>query len=149
MKITYIILCLTFTVLLSLTASAQNDALKNYDSETIYMQNRGFVKNGKLTKYGLFFKNLKNELKDSPEAMVEYDTFKKRRKTAFGLYAGGIVLLLAGAASADDNETVSLTSLAAGLGLCIASAINSINSANNIHKAVWLHNRSAIKTNIE
>jgi len=147
MKFHFPLVLLTTFLIFNFNALAQQSILDQYDSETIYMQNNGFIKNGQLTKYGFFYKNLKKELAKSPNTKIELDNFKRKQKTAIGLYAGGAAIVLLGASQVNESETTSLIALTAGLGLCVASLINFIDGTNSMQKAVWLHNRNILSKN--
>lgn len=146
MKIKLLFITLSIFYLSNLNCLGQ-DILDTYDTETIYMQKNGFIKNGKLTKYGFFYKNLKRELAKSPNTIVELDDFNRKQKTALGLYAAGAGIVLFGASQVNENETASLIALAAGVSLCVVSLINYADGTNSMHKAVWLHNRNILSKN--
>lgn len=147
MSKTFGICIVSILIFFNFKSYAQQELLDKYDQETIYLQNNGFIKNGQLTKYGFFYKNLKKELVKSPTTIVELDNFKRKQKTALGLYAAGAGIVLFGASQVNENETTSLIALAAGLGLCVASLINYVDGTNSMHKAVWQHNRKILSGN--
>jgi len=71
------IMVCTFFLLNAVNAQYQVD--RNYSAKTIYLKGNKYIKDGLEYKNGFFFQNLKKEMEVSPQAVVEYSRFEKKR----------------------------------------------------------------------
>lgn len=156
MKPFFFFMLINATVFFSLTVSAQtatDASLKSiYEKETIYLYGGAgvYVKNGQHKKTGLWGKQLSSEFVNcSPEAKEEMGMFVKRQKRAMlcALSAmallGGTLTVLAIAPAAAITPVVA-TGLGGALTLDVLAIPGSIKAQQNLHKAVWLHNRDVL-----
>lgn len=79
---------LLFGLALAFPSNAQTDSI---DLKLGY-----FVKNGEINRFGFLYKNLKSELKVSPNAMIEYEKFEKNGRRFLILYGAATVLTVTG-----------------------------------------------------
>lgn len=111
---------------------------EKYQTESIYLQNFKYIKNGTETRITAWNKDLKKEMEVSPDAVMEYDKFLKKRKTAFLLATAGLVSAITGLYV--DNEALQYGLVLGGLGLAIVSVPISGKANKSLDKAIWLRN---------
>lgn len=66
-----------------------------YETETLYLTNRGYIKNGKKYILGPFSKNAASEFRNTPTAWGLYQQYRKNNLTGLALYSAGIASIFA------------------------------------------------------
>jgi hypothetical protein len=138
----------SFLFLLAVVActlvSAQSVSEK-YEMETIYLSTGKYIKNGEKYPLGLFSQHLKKEMKVSPEAVIEFRRYEKKRNWGMVFIAAGAGSYLTGLALDSASDEVRGGLLIGGLGLTLTSVPFGIQSMNSYHKAIWLRNGAVLK----
>lgn len=139
-------LFILFNLLFLLSCSqlrAQNQdsvAIKKYYEENaiLWLGKAKYFKN--YQPYPL--KNLKNEIKFSPDAKYEFTQYRRNRKILIGSLIATEVLAISSILATDTRAKVGL--LAGSLiGLSIAIPASS-KSMSHLSKSIWLHNRDIL-----
>lgn len=131
------LLTLLFIITFFSTAQAQIDN-KKYKTESIYFKGFKYVKNGVEYPVGFFGKNLKKEMEVSPNAVIEYKRYEKKRNTALVIYSIGLATVISGLVVDDNNLRNGL--LIGGAGVTIVSFVISDKADESFEKAVWIRN---------
>jgi hypothetical protein len=128
------------------TGAYSMDELQSlYDSTIILQQSGGFELNGEMIRYGLFRKNLKNELKRSESGWESFRLYRKRILIGTALTIGSVpVLLIISAATLNP----SIGAMAA-LPPYLAGFVIIGTSTNFYQRSIWLYNRDAISGNLK
>lgn len=114
-----------------------------YESETIYLQNSTYVKGGVKYPLGFFHSRLKKEMQISPDAMLEFRKYERKRNAFIGTYAIGSALLISNLFVKNANTQRVL--LGASLGVMVISIPFSIQSGNHLNRAVWIRNGDVLE----
>jgi hypothetical protein len=141
-----------FIVMLSQNASAQSiDSLKaRYNNETLHFF-KGYIAKGE-DGTRVRFRQLKNEFTLSPEGFKQYESYRKKRTTAFILVSTGFASALAGAIILDNgnkNRDIGAQKLgrgfiAAGYSIEFVSLLYALSGQKKLHRAIWLRNRDVV-----
>ncbi len=130
-------------LLLSVPLKAQTtDSLaikKYYEENTILWLGSGKYFKG-LKSFPL--RNLKNEIRYSPDAKYEFDQYRNSRKIYTGILIAGDALLISSLFVKDRDTKFGLL-----LGSVITFSIGipvSISSTRNLHRFIWLQNRDVL-----
>ena len=123
------------------TLNAQQD--DTYNTETIYLTFSGFVKNNKPVGMGISGKELKKELMVSPDALIMFKKYQRKRNWTFVF--SGLQLATEITALTTKNKSLKTGLLIGGGALSAFTIPLYIGSMNNINKAVWLRNRDVLK----
>jgi len=130
---------LFFISLTSLHAQITNE---KYQTESIYLKGKKYVKNGveyPITSWG---GALKKEMEVSPDAVMEYDKFQRKHKTAFILGTlGGVAII---SAFFVNNDGIQNGLFLGGAGLLIASIPINAKAYNVLQKSIWLRNGAGL-----
>ena len=144
MKNVKLLLCalVVCTFFLLNTTQAQDQVNRDYSSKTIYLKGNKYVKDGLEYPNGFFFKNLKEEMKISPNAVIEYQKFEDKRNTSLLLSGAAVAGILVAPFVKDENIRNGM--FLGSLGLSIISIPISFKSANHFHKSIWIRNGDAL-----
>ena len=139
MKINYLLFLMT-TIIFLISFSPANAQIENekYQSESIYFKGPKYVKNGIEYRIGFLGKNLKKEMEVSPNAVIEYNIFEKKRNTAAILSSIGLASLVS--AIFVDDKDIQTGLIIGGVGLTIVSFPFATKASNSFQKAVWIRN---------
>ncbi len=130
-----------FSLLMKAQTSIFTDSLaKNYDKNTILLQNGFFEKNGEKINYGIFKYNLKKEMNKFIMSGREFKRYENKKWLSWGSSVVGFGLLLT---SVKDRK-INWTQYAIGTGLIVLSFPISNQSGNHYNRAIWFYNREAI-----
>ena len=139
----YSILLLIICFSLSIKAQSHifTDSLaKNYDKNTILLQNGFFEKNGERFNYGFFKNNLKKEMNHFIMSGREFKRYESKKWLSLGSSITGLAVLVT---SVKDRK-VNWTQYAIGTGLIVLAFPISNQSGNHYNRAIWFYNREAI-----
>jgi hypothetical protein len=114
-----------------------------YQNETIYLQNSTYIKGGIKYPLGFFHSRLKKEMQISPDAMLEFRKYERKRNAFIATYAVGSALLISNVFVKSANTQRVL--LGAGIGVMVISLPFSIQSGNHLQKAVWIRNGDVLE----
>ena len=133
-----------FTLLFFFTFSSVNAqfANKDYQMESIYLKGGKYIKNGIEYPQGFLSRNLKQEMKISPNALMEYKKFERNRN--IGLVISSIGIAVLSTSIYYRQRDISVTPYIA-VGLSLASIPFSVVSINHLHKAIWIRNGDVLK----
>lgn len=110
----------------------------DYASNSIYFKGTNYVKNGETYSAGLFQGKLAKEMEVSPDAVIEFNQFKRNRNASLILSTLAVgAALLAPRVNNADAQTVMVLGGAAAV---IASIPLAFKAQNKLQKAVWLRN---------
>lgn len=116
-----------------------------YDSTIILQLSGGFELNGEKFRYGIFRKNLKNELKRSTSAWESYKLYRKRSLLGTSLVLAAVPIFGIITASTLNPGLAAAAALPAYTGGTVL-----IGTATNYYqRSVWLYNRDAISGNLK
>jgi hypothetical protein len=119
---------------------AQNNSdslIQEYNHNTIFLKSKGFEKDGKTIRYGLFKKNLKKELVISPVALQEFKNSRTSFWVAIGFNVASTAITMAGIQRIGFNKETTYS----GLVFNLVSIPFQIKAQNKLSRAVWLYNR--------
>lgn len=88
---------------------------------------------------GFFNKHLKEEMKVSPEALIEFEKYQNNSKTFLILYIVGIGSVV-GAVLSEDNPILRTGLGLAGIGFISVSVSFGRKSSNSFQIAIWIRN---------
>lgn len=130
-----------------------NDLKKRY-SKTLYLQRVPFkgyyLERGDGAQFKISGLILRSGLYDSlvrmsPDALVEYNIYKKKMYTGFFLLLSSIATYSLGIYGiVERNESLFAIGLSSTILLEITGAFKMSSSLNNWYKSVWLYNRDAM-----
>ena len=130
-----------FSLPMKAQTSIFTDSLaKNYDKNTILLQNGFFEKNGEKINNGVFKYNLKREMNKYIMSGREFKRYENKKWLSWGSSVVGFGLLLT---SVKDRK-INWTQYAIGTGLIVLSFPISNQSGNHYNRAIWFYNREAI-----
>jgi len=133
------------TLFLCNAANAQYQVDRNYAAKTIYLKGNKFIKDGIEYPNGFLFQNLKNEMKISPYAVIEYKQYERKRNTGILLAITGTVCAVYALQNyANGNEKKGNRLLIGSLGANLISIPFTIKASNHFHKAIWIRNGDAL-----
>ena len=115
-----------------------------YDTSTIYLQSWTYVKNGQQLPYGFMRNKLGGELQVSPDAVVEFDRYRKKYMIGYTLVLAGTGMLLGSIFSENSSAQIGL-GVGAAVGILTGTAVRS-RASDHLQKSVWLYNRDAVLT---
>ena len=123
-----------------ITVSIVNGQIANgkYQTESIYLKGSKYVKNGIEYPIGYWGQNLKKEMEVSQYAVIEYNNFQQKRKTAFILSTISLASIVS--SMFVDNDALQSGLFFGGLGLSIVSFPISRKASNSFQKAIWIRN---------
>jgi len=110
--------------------------------ESIYLKGNKYIKNDVEYPIGFLGSNLKEEMKISQFATLEWKKHVNYRNWSFVTSLTGVALTIAGFGAESENLQRGL--ILSGLGLSIISIPISIKSNNQIQKAIWTRNRDLL-----
>jgi hypothetical protein len=118
-----------------------------YDKNTIQFASTGFYQNGRYQTYGFLNKNLDKVMHSNVLATGQLKKAKTNKIIAIGLNIAGFAALMYStnqynSASIFDNKW-----FWGGYGLSIAGSAMTVQSNNNLSKAVWYYNRDSFVGN--
>lgn len=113
---------------------------KNYDKNTILIQNNHFEKNGIFFSYGLFNTHLKKEMNRFVMSGHEYKRYENKKWLSIGSAVLGTVVIL----TSIKDYKINWTQYGIGAGFVLLSFPISSQSNNHFNRAIWLYNREAI-----
>ena len=127
---------------ISLTGLHAQITNEKYQTESIYLKGKKYVKNG--VEYPITSWNgaLKKEMEVSPDAVMEYDKFQRKHKTAFILGTLGGVSVIS--AFFVNNDGIQNGLFLGGAGLMIASIPINAKAYNGLQKSIWLRNGAVL-----
>ena len=122
--------------------------LRAYDQEAIYLNTSfwgtRYVKDSRSYPVGLGFRKLKRELEFSPLALVEFQRFRRSRRTSTVLTIAGLAGWFVAPSLIATNEDAAVTVFLGGSVLMFATIPINIQGNNRLAKSVWLHNRRVV-----
>lgn len=123
-----------------ISVSTANGQIENekYQTESIYLKGSKYVKNGIEYPIGYWGQHLKKEMEVSQYAVIEYNNFQQKRKTAF-IWSTISAAMSVSALFVDDND-IQYGLMLGGLGLSIVSFPISRKAGNSFQKAIWIRN---------
>ncbi len=124
--------------------SAQS-AIELYEKETIYLSTSMYIKNGEKHPLGLFSKNLRKEMAVSPEAVIEFKRYEKKRNLGLAFLAAGLGGYMTATALNSASNEVRGGIMFGSLGFMIASVPFNFQSIKSYNKAIWLRNGAVLK----
>ena len=127
--------------ILILTCSSQINAQfknKKYQSEAIYLKGNKYISNGIEYRLGFLNVNLKHEMQISPNAVIEYSNYEKKRNSALAFATIGLAGVVSALFVSNRNAQVGLA--LGGLGATIISLPLSLKANNSLQKAIWIRN---------
>jgi hypothetical protein len=137
-----------FLVLLFSVSGLQaqvNEELKSrYETETIYMRDARYVKNGITHRMGFMGNKMKNEFEMSPEGLATFQKYRSQSQTGFSLAVLATAAMFGSMFLAEQNPGVGLATLGAGVVLAGVSVPFSIKAQRNFHRSIWLRNRDVL-----
>lgn len=139
----YTFFCLAFCFLNDLVAQSNifTDSLaKNYDKNTILLQNSHFEKNEKKIYKGIFNSQLKRELNTFVMSGHEYKRYEQKKWLSFGASVLGAAVLL----TSIKDRRINWTQYGIGAGIGLLTIPLGAQSSNHLNRAIWLYNREAI-----
>jgi len=110
---------------------------EKYQTESIYIQNKKYVKNGVAHSITSWTKDLKKEMEVSPDAVMEYSKFQRQRKVAFILSTVGFVSVVSSFYVSDEIQNYFFLG---GLTVGIVSIPLYRTAGKSLNKAIWLRN---------
>ena len=113
---------------------------KNYDRNTILLQNNYFEKNGEQISYGIFKRNLKHQMNLYIMSGREYKRFENKKWLSFASSVVGFTVMV----TSIKDRKVNWTQLSIGSGLLLLAIPISSQSNNHYNRAIWFYNREAI-----
>jgi hypothetical protein len=123
----------------------ENEELKRrYETETIYLRDARFVKNGVVYRAGFLGKNMKNEFDISPEGMAAFQRYRSQSQTGLTLAVLATAAMFGSMVLAEQNPGIGLATLGAGVALAGISVPFSIKAQRNFHRSIWLRNRDVL-----
>ena len=113
---------------------------KNYDKNTILLQNGYFEKNGEQIPYGIFKRNLKHQMNLYIMSSREFKRYQNKKWLSFAISAVGLGVTL----TSIKDRKINWTQYSIGNGLILLSIPFSSQSNNHYNRALWFYNREAI-----
>ena len=138
--LSYVFILLFFFSLSTAQAQFVN---KDYQIESIYLKGAKYVKNGIVYPRGFFDVKLKNEMEISPNAVIEFKKYQKKRNIALILSTLGLVTITAAIDPNNANTSPSLVVI--GLGAALVAIPFSVKATNHFHKSIWIRNGDILK----
>lgn len=134
-----------FIACFSLESKAQinifTDSLaKNYDRNTILLQNNYFEKNGEQISYGIFKRNLKHQMNLYIMSSREFKRYENKKWLSFGSSLIGLTVMV----TSIKDRKINWTQWSIGSGLLLLAIPFSSQSNNHYNRAIWFYNREAI-----
>ena len=136
---------LAFLFLFASFLTAQDRCDKFQKEAIMYVRPYAFFKGGESHPSGFFYGKLKKEMEVSPMALAEFKNYKRNRNISY-LMIGASLGALIGTGYVDDRRWQGAL-LIGSLGLSIGSIRFSMDSMNNLHRSVWLHNEDLLLKN--
>ena len=154
-KLSTILLFLAFSV--SLFAQEVSKEKTVLETKGIYLQTKFFgpsyVKNGQVHKIGMFGKNIKKELVQTPEVMAEFKKFQRRQAIGLGLsvlgigFTYGAIFHYLGKTNTSQVTDGEIRTFVIGTGFTLSSTLLGTYSYNPLQKAIFLSNAELAKQN--
>jgi hypothetical protein len=116
---------------------------EKYESQTIYLQSGGYVKDGKKCHIGFFGEKLKKEMVVNPEALNIYEKFQRQRRR--DLFFVGVMITAEFSALFIHDRDLKNGVLLGGLANPFVTIPFGNNAGNNLYKAIWTRNRDVLK----
>ena len=113
---------------------------KNYDRNTILLQNGYFEKNSVQMSYGIFKRNLKHQMNLYIMSGREYKRFENKKWLSFASSVVGFTVMV----TSIKDRKVNWTQWSIGSGLLLLAIPISSQSNNHYNRAIWFYNREAI-----
>ena len=113
---------------------------KNYDRNTILLQNGYFEKNSVQMSYGIFKRNLKHQMNLYIMSGREYKRFENKKWLSFASSVVGFTVMV----TSIKDRKVNWTQWSIGSGLLLLAIPISSQSNNHYYRAIWFYNREAI-----
>ncbi len=153
----YLIIILVSFSCQQLYAQDENNMLRKYDQQTIYLYSdfwgEGFVKDGQILSIGRFCSNLEKEMASSHSAIIELRKAKDYKKIAIitGTTASilGIidVVIQLSDTKYSHRRSVSIPLIAGSAIFGFISKLYDQSYKGAINRSIWLYNRSVIQGN--
>ena len=135
----YLLILLCTIIMNSLNAQVT----EKYESQTIYLQSGGYVKDGKKYHLGFFGEKLKKEMEVSPEAMIIYEKFQKQHRR--DLILAGVIITAGFSALLVHDRGLKNGLLLGGAAIPLVTIPFGNSAGNNFQKAIWIRNRDVLK----
>ena len=113
---------------------------KNYDRNTILIQNSYFEKNGEKIPYGIFKRNLKRQMNLYIMSNREFKRYENKKWLSFATSVVGVTVML----TSIKDRKINWTQYSIGSGLILLAIPFSSQSNNHYNRAIWFYNREAI-----
>ena len=113
---------------------------KNYDRNTILLQNGYFEKNGEQIPYGIFKRNLKHQMNLYIMSSREFKRFENKKWLSFASSVVGLTVMV----TSIKDRKINWTQWSIGSGLLLLAIPISSQSNNHYNRAIWFYNREAI-----
>ena len=113
---------------------------KNYDRNTILLQNSHFEKNGEKIPYGIFKRNLKHQMNLYIMSNREFKRYENKKWLSFATSVVGVTVML----TSIKDRKINWTQYSIGSGLILLAIPISSQSNNHYNRAIWFYNREAI-----
>ena len=113
---------------------------KNYDRNTILLQNGYFERNGEQIPYGIFKRNLKHQMNLYIMSGREFKRYENKKWLSFATSVVGLTVML----TSIKDRKINWTQYSIGNGLILLAIPFSSQSNNHYNRAIWFYNREAI-----
>lgn len=113
---------------------------KNYDRNTILLQNGYFEKNGEQIPYGIFKRNLKHQMNLYIMSGREFKRYENKKWLSFATSVVGLAIMV----SSIKDRKINWTQYIIGNSLLLLAIPISSQSNNHYNRAIWFYNREAI-----
>ena len=113
---------------------------KNYDRNTILLQNGYYEKNGEKIPYGIFKRNLKHQMNLYVMSSREFKRYENKKWLSFATSVVGVTVML----TSIKDRKINWTQYSIGSGLILLAIPISSQSNNHYNRAIWFYNREAI-----
>jgi hypothetical protein len=118
-----------------------------YDRNTIQFASTGFYQNGRYQNYGFLNKNLDKVMHSNALAMGQLKKAKTNKIISIGLNIVGFAALMYSTNQYNSTSIFDNKWFWGGYGLSIAGSAMTVQSNNNLSKAVWYYNRDSFVGN--
>ena len=113
---------------------------KNYDRNSILLQNGYFERNGEQIPYGIFKRNLKHQMNLYIMSGREFKRYENKKWLSFATSVVGLTVML----TSIKDRKINWTQYSIGNGLILLAIPFSSQSNNHYNRAIWFYNREAI-----
>lgn len=118
---------------------------KIYQSESIYLRNNSYVKNGMTERIGFLGGKIAKEFENMPMSTPAFQRFKRNRILTTVLSTVGLSLMIGALPALNRNNEFAGAMYLTGSGLAIVALPIAIKANNDLQQAIWLRNGEVLR----